>query len=967
LKSLGMDMRLVKLNAEMEEMIMEGAVDYELNKAVHDFRGKGDKEADYSWSQTATPEISFHLLNEGEDSESNSEGENNDYLYEAVLPAPDNADVVFNKVFKGNYFADGEGEYEHAKYKVILDYDMVYVKFKSAKNTKFVAKTVQGLAKALKLKQGDYVLELTNTETNERVHIHEKSKSESESNTDTDTDTDTDEDEDEDDSDKDIKGKVNFYIDVVDSDNDSENIKSWLMQNINIETKDLYISADDRNFGFHYKTEKAEVPSMKEIRELVKYYNSLGEYNFELGDIEYISKIHWGGDMDEQLIQAASEQNAGNLPLGRDQMGGAINKIKFTPTQGFVSNYFTPQNPIKGMLLNHSVGTGKTCTAIATATNSFEPQGYTILWVTRTTLKNDIWKNMFDMVCHHGLMDRTSMPTTQKDRMKLLSKSWSVKPISYKQFTNLVTKANSYYARLVKKNGAVDPLRKTLLVIDEAHKLFGGNDLSSIERPDTAKLHQALMSSYMISGDDSVRLLLMTATPITNNPLELVKLLNLCKLPDEQIPDTLGEFADKYLKEDGSFSETGRRRFLDDIAGHISYLNREKDARQFSQPVIHHVQVPYNNKAIIRSLDKHIISRTHDAETKALKVEVAQKAADIENHFKNFDKFMVPDDDTDICEEIQTPALKKKCYTAINKKRIALVKSVKELAKTKREQIKGIKGRVQMLTRAKRRKMSSVRDEMDRDFEFYDNVYKKSAYAKLASCGKFDTENNSLSRVVAEQPDVRELDQQVEHLKTVVPADILALAARIKAERKTLPKDRLKTLRAQLNGMKSVHKDKVKKQLKTLKKNRKVMAQAHKKSFTAEKKWVLKEEKEFKKEQEALKKLARQEGEVQEIVNEEIKSMVDEYLREFPKDEHIQELVEMDREKVAAQEAKALAKAEKAEAKAQKAEEKKRAAEEKKKAALEKKAATLRAKEEKKAAALKAKEAKKTRKNSPKP
>jgi hypothetical protein len=84
---------------------------------------------------------------------------------------------------------------------------------------------------------------------------------------------------------------------------------------------------------------------------------------------------------------------------GTKQLGGAT-IMNYTPTQAFVSNFFTPQNPLKGMLLWHSVGTGKTCTAIATATSSFEKQGYTILWVTRTTLKNDIWKNMFDQVCH---------------------------------------------------------------------------------------------------------------------------------------------------------------------------------------------------------------------------------------------------------------------------------------------------------------------------------------------------------------------------------------------------------------------------------------------------------------------------------------------------------------------------------------------------------------------------------------
>lgn len=398
---------------------------------------------------------------------------------------------------------------------------------------------------------------------------------------------------------------------------------------------------------------------------------------------------------------------------------------------------------------------------------------------------------------------------------------------------------------------------------------------------------------------------------------------------------------------------------MDDIAGHISYLNREKDARQFSQPVMHHVNVPFNNKAMIRSLDKHIVSRNHELETRALKAEVAQKAEEIENHFKTFDKFMVPHSDTDVCEEIKTPALQKKCYTAVNKKRMALVKSVKELAKTKRGQIKGIKGQVKELTRAKKSKLVSIKREMNRDRDFYKDVYMKSAYYKLAACGKVDTENKGLSKVVAEQPDVRDLDLQVEHLKTVVPADIMALAARIKAERKILTKERLRTLRSELRAKREKHRAIVKLKLKTLKKDRKLMAKAHKKTLTAEKKVAVKAEKVYKKEQEALKKLARQEGEAQEIVNAELKGMVDAYMQELPGDERIQELIEMDRAKVAALEAKAQAKAEKAEAAAAKKAATLKAKAEKAEAALEKKAAAAAAKEEKKAAVAAAKEEKK--------
>ena len=151
----------------------------------------------------------------------------------------------------------------------------------------------------------------------------------------------------------------------------------------------------------------------------------------------------------------------------------------------------------------------------------------------------------------------------------------------------LVAQKNEFYKDLVKINGSNDPLRKTLLIIDEAHKLYGGGDLSSIERPDMNKLHKAIMTSYEKSGKDSVKLLLMTGTPITDDAMELIKLINLCRLPTQQMPVDYSKFAEEFMIDDnGKFSKKGWFKYLNTIAGYISYLNRSADARQFSQPVI---------------------------------------------------------------------------------------------------------------------------------------------------------------------------------------------------------------------------------------------------------------------------------------------------------------------------------------------------------------------------------------------
>jgi len=285
--------------------------------------------------------------------------------------------------------------------------------------------------------------------------------------------------------------------------------------------------------------------------------------------------------------------------------------LTFTPTQDFVRMYMTPKLDRKGMILIHSTGSGKTCSAIAAATSSFDEEGYTILWVTRSTLKADIWKNMFDQVCNDSIRTMVKLgvkiPDDQPGRMKLLSKAWAIRPMSYKQFSNMVSGKNSIYQQLVKRNGAVDPLRKTLVIIDEAHKLYGDSGMTTIEKPDMNAFYESVMKSYEVSGSESVRLLVMTATPITTSPMEFVKLLNLCRERQHKIEDTFETFSPYYLDETGVFSPEGRRRFLNEMSGYVSYLNREKDARSFAQPVIKQIRVPILNGPVYKSFDPRLV------------------------------------------------------------------------------------------------------------------------------------------------------------------------------------------------------------------------------------------------------------------------------------------------------------------------------------------------------------------------
>ena len=661
------------------------------------------------------------------------------------------------------------------------------------------------------------------------------------------------------------------------------------------------------------------------------------------------------------------------VPASKTTGGVGATAISYTPTQDFVRNYFSPQAPVKGVLLWHSVGTGKTCSAIAAASKNFETQGYTILWVTRTTLKNDIWKNMFSQICNENLRNRIDeIPADPKKQMQMLSKAWRIRPMSYKQFSNLVSKENDFYKRLVKENGEEDPLRKTLLIIDESHKLYGGGDLSSIERPDMVALHKSLMHSYSVSGNDSVRLLLMTATPITENPMELIQLMNLCKPIGEQLPATFESFKNEYLDENGRFTERGRSQYLDDIAGHISYLNREKDARQFSQPIIKRVLVNITDESLIQKFDKGLTKTDLDTVLFDLKTKTMESMKELEGDVSEIN----PNRFANLLKKCEHTDLKEsKCKKIVKHNIKDLVNEIKEYKKTIKEKIKKIKEETKTAATFKKTEMEKIKANIKKYPEEYEK-YKKSAFFLLKNeCGKTVKTNMEILEEVAGHPEIMKLNQDIkdhqdynEQLKQSLKIDSDAFKLKMRQLRDLLKTDLndlerstvLMTIRSNEKVYKMNRKELTKKISQSIEGNKKEIKelnQTKKKRYNKLQKSLKqmvkeghKEEKTRKKEERILRmgllKQGKLEDEIKDVV---IKDMVDHHkdilekeLKEASKDEIMKEKAkeemkkEKEKKKEHKQKVKEMKREEKEKTRKVKEEIKKKSKEEKERKKLEK-------------------------------
>jgi len=255
--------------------------------------------------------------------------------------------------------------------------------------------------------------------------------------------------------------------------------------------------------------------------------------------------------------------------------------VKFTESQNFVTNYFVPKHFAKGLLVWHSVGTGKTCTAISVKSFLYERLNYSVIWVTRNTLKEDIWKNMYDKICDHIIREKIKNNKDTTNLRKYLSKRF-LPPMSYRQFSNMLEGKNDLYTKLVSLNGEEDILKNTLIIIDEAHKLYS-KDLVAMERPNMKVVEQKIEDS------PTCKVMLMTGTPIADDPMEFIKLMNLLMKKDK-FPTKLDQFKEEFM-EDNDYTAKGKKEFQNRTKGLISYLNRRFDPRQFAQPKFYKMPV----------------------------------------------------------------------------------------------------------------------------------------------------------------------------------------------------------------------------------------------------------------------------------------------------------------------------------------------------------------------------------------
>ena len=326
----------------------------------------------------------------------------------------------------------------------------------------------------------------------------------------------------------------------------------------------------------------------------------------------------------------------------------ACSTHQLTRVQELTYHYMQPYNKNLNVMIVHSVGAGKTGTAMLIS-SIFARAGFTPLFVTKQDLLplylSSAFNTPFDFNIQQYLKQQDverlrDVPDVQQAIEQGIGEQKAINAhglqvwhdmgiyysekhckLTYKQFSNLAVAAEGRSRwtleprkRFFRANAADkkrghrdDPVANCIVVVDEAHQMVvKGGDLKDAERGDYLSMLKLLWESRRLSGEHAARVVLLTATPIVDSPVDLINLANLMVAKDEAIPlltdsemtNMIGQpwpavkrrmeanFNRKFTdSKTGRLVKTERLKHL--LRGRVSVFKFAGDPSRFAQPNLH--------------------------------------------------------------------------------------------------------------------------------------------------------------------------------------------------------------------------------------------------------------------------------------------------------------------------------------------------------------------------------------------
>jgi len=263
-------------------------------------------------------------------------------------------------------------------------------------------------------------------------------------------------------------------------------------------------------------------------------------------------------------------------------------EFKLTANQKFIKNFLSPLTPYNGILLFHSVGVGKTCTAISIAEQYHQLYQKPVLVILSSALIDNFKKQIFDITKYDITTNQSNLCTgtaypdlildkqlmkidvLEKNINKIINQRY--KFMGYKKLVSIFNQTMERVKRQEKDTNKHDKLfydkikeyfSDRLIIIDEAHNLRNSSE--------TGKKQISQTFWNLLKHTENVKMVLLTATPMYNSVSEIVWFLNLLLTNDKRPNIKMTDLFDKM----GALTGQGKRKLIETARGYVSYMRGE--------------------------------------------------------------------------------------------------------------------------------------------------------------------------------------------------------------------------------------------------------------------------------------------------------------------------------------------------------------------------------------------------------
>lgn len=200
--------------------------------------------------------------------------------------------------------------------------------------------------------------------------------------------------------------------------------------------------------------------------------------------------------------------------------------------QKFLAKYINPKTPYKGVLVFHQIGSGKTCTSIRIA-EAWKQYRKVIVVVPASLIGN--YRNELRSMC----VGNNYLTEKERDRLKELHPTSDEYDEIIKKSDERIDKYYSIYSynkfiKLAEEKKL--KLNNSVLIIDEIQNMVS----------DDGKYYEVLLK-LINKAPDELRVVLLSATPIFDKPLEIALTLQLLRM--ENPMPTGAQFEKIFIEE----------------------------------------------------------------------------------------------------------------------------------------------------------------------------------------------------------------------------------------------------------------------------------------------------------------------------------------------------------------------------------------------------------------------------------